>query len=212
MKGFLMSSAIDLVVARYAEDLSWLNAVPPPYRLHVYDKTYGIEGAIQLPNVGREAHTYIHHVCAHYHKLPDYTVFCQGDPFHHLPDWLMILDQLATAIDCGTCPDFLAWGLELACDRQGRPHHDEPLPCAELYKELAGQRAPALPAEIRFNCGAQFVVHRSRLTRIPLARWQTALKTSTASKWYAWAAERMWPYVLDPERATAPGNVKYVDI
>jgi hypothetical protein len=196
-----MRSELDLVVARYTEDLSWLNAVPPQYRQHVYDKSYGsgVPGVIQIPNVGREAHTYIHHICANYNRLAKYTVFCQGDPFHHLPDWLMILDQIATSVAAGSCPPFSAWGLEMECDRQGRPHHEQALPCQDLYAELAGPRATTLPPAIRFCCGAQFVVHHSRLTRIPLYRWQQALKSAAAVKWYAWAAERMWPYVLNPE-------------
>ncbi len=57
---------MELVVARYAEDLAWLRNIPPQIRATVYDKNPNDShpGARQLPNVGREAHTYLHHICS----------------------------------------------------------------------------------------------------------------------------------------------------
>ncbi len=33
---------------------------------------------IQLPNVGRETHTYLHHIVSRYDSLADWTVFSQA--------------------------------------------------------------------------------------------------------------------------------------
>lgn len=84
----LSRRAIDLVIARYNEDLQWLRRIDTTKfnRIYVYNK--GAPGfvppvpgciAIDLPNVGREAHTYINHVVANYGvKLGDVTVFVPG--------------------------------------------------------------------------------------------------------------------------------------
>jgi hypothetical protein len=77
---------IDLVVARYQEDLAWLRRVPRTIRRCVYDKGGGADSAEPLANVGREAHTYLHHIVSHYDRLADLTVFVQGKPFDHVPD------------------------------------------------------------------------------------------------------------------------------
>ena len=41
--------------------------------------------ALPLPNVGRESHTYLHHIVNNYDKLADWTVFSQAsEPMHGL--------------------------------------------------------------------------------------------------------------------------------
>lgn len=74
---------MELVVARYDEDLSWL---PPGVKCTVYNKgTVAVPGAVALPNVGREAHTYAHHIATHYDALSDVVVFTQGRWADHVP-------------------------------------------------------------------------------------------------------------------------------
>ena len=79
----------DLVVAHYREDLSWLEEVQD-YVGHVYvyckdtdQCTKGLPLSLEskkmtvrhLPNVGREAHTFLYHILTHYEHLADRTVF-----------------------------------------------------------------------------------------------------------------------------------------
>ena len=88
-------NTVELVVARHAEDLGWLRRVPKLIRVTVYNKGgAGPDHAVALPNVGREAHTYLHHVVQRYDELADATVFCQGKPFDHVPDLHKILQRL----------------------------------------------------------------------------------------------------------------------
>ena len=72
-----------VVVARYREDLRWLAPVARwATRVFVYDKGGGEVREedrglyarpnvtrVVLPNVGREAHTYLHHMVEHYDAL-----------------------------------------------------------------------------------------------------------------------------------------------
>ncbi len=79
----------DLVVAHYREDLSWLAQIQD-YVGHVYlyckDYDHCTKGlpmpleakkftVVHLPNVGREAHTFLYHILTHYEHLAHRTVF-----------------------------------------------------------------------------------------------------------------------------------------
>lgn len=83
---------IDFVVAKYQEDISWIKDIVSQTnnKLFVYDKSPDpIEGSIPLPNVGREAHTYLHHIITHYDSIKnsavgDKTFFLQGHIKDHL--------------------------------------------------------------------------------------------------------------------------------
>lgn len=65
-----------IIIAKYKEDISWVNDLKFPYI--VYDKSKDI------PNVGRESETYLRYIIENYNNLPDIIVFLQGNPFDHL--------------------------------------------------------------------------------------------------------------------------------
>ncbi len=88
---------LELVVAHYHEDLRWLRRVPAVFQKTIYSKAEPppLQPHLPLPNVGREAHTYLHHIVSRYDSLADYTVFCQGKPFDHAYDFHASLRALA---------------------------------------------------------------------------------------------------------------------
>lgn len=66
-----------IVVARFCENLDWL--APLMHRAYVYNKGIPNDKAtVQLPNIGREAHTYLTHIVSFYDTLAPVTVFIQG--------------------------------------------------------------------------------------------------------------------------------------
>jgi hypothetical protein len=78
-------SNIEIVVSRYNEDLEWLKNKKFRYPVTIYNKGnndnfYKPKGCkvIQLPNVGREGHTYLYYILNNYNNLPDLTVFLPG--------------------------------------------------------------------------------------------------------------------------------------
>ncbi len=94
----------DLVIARYNEPLEWLLLVPPSFRIHIYNKGTPVDcdkvraRATQLidrPNAGRESETFLTHIIEHGPGAGAFTVFCQGDPFEHSPDFLDLLKAAA---------------------------------------------------------------------------------------------------------------------
>ena len=78
-----------IVIARYDENLTWLdtqaiklslddvyiyNKNEKPYKPGIYKNNF------VLPNVGREAHTYLTYIVENYDRLKEYTMFL-------IPDW-----------------------------------------------------------------------------------------------------------------------------
>ena len=82
-------SAFEIVVARYTESMEWAEKYQDV--VTVYEKYDGGDAAREavadnlvpcsrrerLPNVGREAHTYLHHIIKNYHCLAHNTLFTQ---------------------------------------------------------------------------------------------------------------------------------------
>lgn len=77
---------MEVVLAHYNEDVSWVAEYRKKYPdavFTVYTKTNNSEkappGAIPLPNVGRESHTYLNHIVMRYDTLAEWTVFSQAE-------------------------------------------------------------------------------------------------------------------------------------
>jgi hypothetical protein len=70
---------IEVVIAKYNENVDWVSKLK--YDVIIYDKSDNpIENSIHRPNIGREAETLLYHIITTYDKLPDLTIFLQGDP------------------------------------------------------------------------------------------------------------------------------------
>lgn len=101
--GHEKSFRFDIVVAHYNEDLMWMcnpliskaiQHAPMETTIYIYNKGPDIPSkdmeklrqcfpstvfvVIQLPNVGRETHTYFYHIISRYHNLADMTCFLPG--------------------------------------------------------------------------------------------------------------------------------------
>eukprot|EP00887_Chlorella_sp_A99_P005415 scaffold1.g5415.t1 len=76
-------AGLELVVAHHSEALHWLQpllaALPPGVRAIIYSKgTVRPPGAVRLPNVGRETHTFLRHLAHRYDDLANVTLFLMG--------------------------------------------------------------------------------------------------------------------------------------
>ena len=76
-----MINNYQIVVARYNENISWLNKfknITLVYNKGNYDKSLNDFNVISLPNFGRESHTFLYHIINNYDNLKEYTIFFQG--------------------------------------------------------------------------------------------------------------------------------------
>jgi len=86
---------IDLlvVVAKYKEDTTWVEKLSFPYLIYNKYEDDNNHYAHNLINLGREGHTFIHHIVQNYDNLNEYTVFVQGNPFDHCPQLVEIVNN-----------------------------------------------------------------------------------------------------------------------
>ena len=203
---------LELVIARYAEDLSWLRKRPVNLTVTVYDKSPDAsagEWAITLPNVGREAHTYLHHIVSRYDSLADWTIFCQGKPFDHAYDFKKTMREFA---DSGIVrpPGFTWLGHLIDTDDDRGERLFKPWSKNEDGRglDMRGFHQALFdtdgPERYTFVLGAQFAVHRDLIRQRPLAFYERALAVSTTFPDAAHCFERSWDRVfgvagIDPD-------------
>jgi hypothetical protein len=100
----------DLVIARYNESLEWLEEIDLNIfrRIFIYNKgsdlpeipflkNYNYE-VIQLPNVGRESHTYLYHIVYNYDNLSNVTIFLHGSSYSNNYKWNKVIETINTTI------------------------------------------------------------------------------------------------------------------
>jgi hypothetical protein len=148
-----------LVVARYNEDIEWTKK----YDTIIYNKgtpLVGYSNVVELPNVGREGHTYYHHIYTNYDTLDDYTVFLQGNPFDHTPDLHTILENIH---DFDGSYKTLCKSV-LPCTNINCTFHYN-LPMLEVYSKVFG---PCTDMKtFLFGAGAQFIVSKACIHKRP---------------------------------------------
>ncbi len=114
-EGFQSGPTMDLVIARYEEDISWIKELGLERfsKIIIYNK--GADSELNIPNsevrrlenYGRESHTYLSHVIENYDSLADITVFLpgsawyRGDKKERVHRIMSYLDQNKTSIIIG---------------------------------------------------------------------------------------------------------------
>lgn len=181
---------MQIVVAHYRESLDWLESFRDR-DLVIYEKSP--EHPQALPNVGREAHTYLHHILENYDRLADVTVFLQGDPRDHASD---IVEQIwSVHHDVGfrsLCKHIL---IE---DDHGDPVQPT-LALRSFYETLFQQPSPS-----HFVChsAACFAVSRANVLAHPKSFYERAMRLLLASQMGPWEVERLWQFIFANPRPT----------
>jgi len=214
-----------LVVAAYREDLAWLAEVP--YEVIVYHKGANCPTGVpcvDLPNEKREAGSYLYHVVTEWDRLAPLTVFCQGNPFEHSPDFL---ERLSLPYDEPTSlstrykenePADAVKALDLVVDHHGyevrygdaTADHKDGSTGARWFDPKAWDHVFACPVPdpLWFGYGACWAVPREAIRRRGLAfyRWLLAEcdaghdgRSTTDPPLNPWTLEALWRYVwADP--------------
>lgn len=199
---------LELVVARYAEDLQWLRRVPRRFEVRVYNKGEAVDpmprrrGLVITPlaNQGREEQAYLHHIVEHYDTLADVTVFAQGKPFDHVPDFHKALHRIAFRQE--TITGFRWFGFIVDQDdaegsqlfqRWSKNPRAEPLPLRAFWTQLWGQLPPDT---VTFYPSAHFAVTAELIRRQPRAFYEKARQISADLPHAGHCFERTWDRVF----------------
>lgn len=178
---------MDIVIAKYGEDVTWSLSLKTKHNIFVYDKSdCPAPGHIPLPNISREDFAYLFHILGG--RLADHTCFLQGNPFDHCNNLMEFLDR--------DPPDTIWWLNNhtthwMETGPQGDCHR---LPVEEFLKILF--RNP--PAIWHFNPSAQFIVPRQFIEHRSKTFFQVCLSLCSYPEG-GWILERIWPLIFDPQ-------------
>jgi len=180
---------MEIAVAHYNEDLSWLNDVKDS--CVVYSKG-GVSNAppfphTALPNIGREGHTFLHHIVERYHSLPDVTIFLQGHIDDHVVLNIYEIQERALKTQPGQVTTFSFRELELFDLWDGIPWEQYPSwtkwssmvrvnaakTPAQYWRKFFGKE---VPESVGFQPGAIFAVRRETIQQHPQELYRQILE------------------------------------
>jgi len=204
-----------IVIAYYDEDISWTNTTT--VKTHVYNKNSNSPGPNTLPNVGREAHTYVHHIITHYDNLDPVTVFLQGTPFDHMPKGCIQqlvaeaethpsgLSQNAKVHEVGNNNAYFDFTIKVHAGKPVAPFESGKT-FGEWLKTVANYRYTMSP---RWYIGACFAATREAIRSVPLDQWLSIYESLSydINPVTGHYMERSWYMLLDLERSNPRKNI-----
>lgn len=199
-----------IVVARYNESIDWL--LPQLDRCIICNKgiPLTIKNQVILPNLGREAETYLHFIIANYHRLPDVVVFTQARIADHkgANDVQYLLKLKDDALLYSKSRNFFTHQDD-SCIHFGRNwnlRHDgfflkdnyknRPVLFHDWFKKYI---KPDYPFPINIYGNAIFAVRKDLILKHPIHYYTTLIKevnhhiNSTEGHFF----ERSWYYIFD---------------
>lgn len=211
-----MKSSFEFVIARYDEDSGWIeHLLAHNVYVTIYDKgcpinlspdlyAYSNLKTHTLQNIGREADTYLQHICTRYDDLAEYTIFVQGDPWPHIQTSFPHTSSalLEKVIDYSKDTGVIQiGGAPLVCnnilDEQHPPPFHMRVDVHAAYDNLFPVKYGPRPKSYIFAAGAQYIIHRDKIRTRPLCYWEYVLESLHKDNVNAWELERLWMYLLN---------------
>lgn len=181
---------IELVVARYNEDISWVDDFEVPYKIYNKGELNIKYPYTILKNIGRESNTYINHIVLNYYNLYEYTVFLQGFPFHHSKDTkdrilnnskkFEFLDSAVMLNDLNDTPVEHRRSLYIVLGKIG----------------MIGYLLNFIKPSYYYGHGAQYIVHKDLILNKSLNFWKKLLEVTETESYSPWVLERLFPYIF----------------
>ncbi len=188
-----MQIDIKLVVARYNEDINWTNQIKFPCL--IFNKGEFTENEFErLENKGREGDTYLNYVIKYYDDLPDYVLFCQGNPTSNCKDFVNDVNKITT-LDENII--FMSDRIVVE-DLNGHPN-------AVGYDMLGMLEKLDIERNMEnftFAAEAQYIVPRRYITSKSKKWWKMCYEKYSDDQRSPWIFERIWPIIFNIERPT----------
>jgi hypothetical protein len=187
----------ELVVAVYKENLSWLKERRFPEKISAYNKIprFDFNFVEELENIGRESHTYVHHIVKHYDNLADYTTFVQGSPHPHFHEENNNYNVDIFNHKIEPTNDYHPLGIFVITDPFGSPFSTWDCNLFIVWEELFVSDPPH---QFFANYGAQFTVSKELIRMRSLTFWKELLLLHEKYGHLPWALEIMWYFIFDP--------------
>lgn len=176
---------IQLVIAKFNEDISWIEKIDIPYI--IYNKGDFNENFINIPNNGREGETYLRYIIENYDNLPENIIFSQGNPFEHSNDFINIINNY------NSFKEPLIIGLSdwieteeadsNGCFVQEGSGIKDILPLLGINKEITIKT---------FCTGAQYIIPNKYILNKPKSWWIHCYNIYNNNPRSPWIFERIW--------------------
>eukprot|EP00929_Paragymnodinium_shiwhaense_P121109 TRINITY_DN93237_c0_g1_i1.p1 TRINITY_DN93237_c0_g1~~TRINITY_DN93237_c0_g1_i1.p1 ORF type:complete len:385 (+),score=43.70 TRINITY_DN93237_c0_g1_i1:96-1250(+) len=234
---------LDVVISWYCEREEWFKditdlplvvyskkkACTPRLKDYIAARKDGGENVKikELENVGREGHSYLHHILKNWDNLATYTAFVQGAGVHNgvrfirgireflskgnstrVASWPLVHwkgDTPTLYIDSDPDSRYAKGGM----DDQASIYHfgwsaegDLGNRARDTYISIFGGDACDAPPLI-FFAGANMIIHREAIWAKPKSFWRFLHNAIVECVVYGWDLERMWLYVFDPKTPPA---------
>lgn len=192
---------MQFVVSRFKENIEWTKKLS---NVLIYNKGDSLPkeyNEIKLNNVGREAHTYYHHIYNNYDNLADYTIFLQGDPFDHCVNLIDIINDYKENPQKISDFKFLSdliyntdLSIEQMYDHNNKLCH---LPIQKVYNYLYNVYQ-IYNISFHYGVGAQFIVSKERIREKPKEFYLKLIKILdyTNSPIEGYVLERLHGYIF----------------
>ena len=147
------------IIARYQEDISWSDGLD----------RFVVQKGEHLPNVGREASSWLWYIHEFYDELEGVYAFRQGspdgDPYHGQPHGITLTEDRQV----------FGWDTQRMADHLG----------------------VVIPEALGFIAGAQYDVEADVLRCRSKEWYAEALHVAGTWDWAPWMFERIWPYIWE---------------
>jgi hypothetical protein len=184
-----------LVVAKYNEDVFWLNYINLPYIVYNKGETIdNIEFTVTRDNVGRESETYLYYIIQNYHKLPNHVIFCQGDPFYHCKDFINTVNN-ADYNNINYIASLSDWNETEHPNENGYFHQE----ANGILLTTPLLKIPWVISPVTFATGAQYIIPKSFILNKSHEWWVNCYKVHNQNKRSPWIFERLWPIIFNYE-------------
>lgn len=186
---------MQLIISHYEKNLSWLDNIACDKVIYTKSNSDN-ENYIKLKNVGREPHTFFHHIIENYDSLSDWTFFSQDDPFDHVPNFLDIINNFPNNIiepKIQSNNESYFFGARLECQPNGIPHH----PGLDLSYIWSRLFIPPIDEKIIFTAGVIFCVSKSQIQSRSVEFYKDCLDILLNRDLSPWEFERIMPYIFN---------------
>jgi hypothetical protein len=204
-----------IVLSRFNEDINWISLINNnKYNIIIYNKGEKIDNKdiIEIENIGREAHTYLHYIINNYDNLSNYTIFLQGEPFEHLTNKI----RLEKSIFNGGRKNYDFYINLLGEENflldylNNQDLSDIPLTDAKHIENIDGTNVSYNldinkninllffnpPNNFEFNCGAQFCISKKLIQKRPLSFYKFCYDKCYEDTNWPWIMERFWNLIF----------------
>lgn len=203
---------MNIVLARYNENVNWVNDCSDLFdNIYLFNKGNNIDvnnpkiKYSLLPNIGREAHTYLYFIVNHYEEILDNQeqvyIFSQADPNNGLHAFKQKIEHVKNAGEF----DFPISMTDVAGVEKTQPHlgsiddpvHPTGVPFAQYFNHLFYSRKPFDEHKVYYN--ALWATKGRDIVRRKREFYQYCLNMFMINNPIeSYIFERLWQYIFTP--------------